>query len=97
MAKKIDKKRKAAIKKVEKKANAMRCHIIAMLCKAGSGHPGGSLSATDLIASLYFYKMKYDPKDPSMPDRDKFLLCKGHACPAQYAAMAEAVISLWNS
>jgi len=56
---------------------------------AQSGHPGGSLSCTDLIASLYFHELRVDPARPDWPDRDRFVLSKGHACPAQYAALAE--------
>ena len=57
---------------------------------AGSGHPGGALSAADIVATLYFYKMKVDPaKSEVGPDRDRFVLSKGHACPILYAALAE--------
>ncbi len=56
---------------------------------AKSGHPGGSLSIADLLAYLYFYKMKVDPKNPQDPDRDRFVLSKGHTAPALYAALAE--------
>ncbi len=71
-------------------ANRMRHDIIRMLAAAGSGHPGGSLSATDIVATLFFGGvMNYNPDDPSDPDRDRFVLCKGHAAPALYAALAE--------
>lgn len=66
----------------------MRAHIVRMLAAAGSGHPGGSLSATDVIATLYFKHMHVDPTNPSWEDRDRFVLCKGHAAPALYAALA---------
>ena len=66
----------------------MRAHIIEMLAAAGSGHPGGSLSATDIIATLYFKHMQVDPDNPSWEDRDRFVLGKGHAAPALYAALA---------
>ena len=66
----------------------MRAHIVAMLAEAGSGHPGGSLSATDIIATLYFSHMNVDPKNPDWEDRDRFVLGKGHAAPALYAALA---------
>lgn len=56
---------------------------------AKSGHPGGSLSAADLLAYLYFKEMKVDPKNPSDPDRDRFVLSKGHCCPGLYGALAE--------
>ena len=66
----------------------MRAHIVTMLAEAGSGHPGGSLSATDIIATLYFKHMQIDPDNPDWEDRDRFVLCKGHAAPALYAALA---------
>ena len=66
----------------------MRAHIVEMLAAAGSGHPGGSLSATDIIATLYFKHMRVDPGNPSWEDRDRFVLGKGHAAPALYAALA---------
>lgn len=69
-------------------AGKMREHIVRMLAAAGSGHPGGSLSATDVIASLYFKHMRVDPANPEWEDRDRFVLCKGHAAPALYAALA---------
>jgi len=78
------------IKEFEKKAKVIRKHIVEMIGCAASGHPGGSLSAADIITILYFYKMKYDPKNPAMPDRDRFVLSKGHAAPGLYAALAEA-------
>ena len=71
------------------KANAIRHHIIEMVYAAGSGHPGGSLSATDIIVALYFKLMNYDPENPKWEDRDRFVLSKGHAAPALYATLAE--------
>ncbi|HYH03141.1 MAG TPA: transketolase, partial [Bacillota bacterium] len=56
----------------------MRGHIIKMLTAAKSGHPGGSLSSTELLAYLYFHKMRIDPQNPTNPDRDRFVLSKGH-------------------
>lgn len=79
----------AQIEELKERARHMRGHIIKMLAAAKSGHPGGSLSATDLLAYLYFYKMKIDPKNPKMPDRDRFILSKGHANPVLYSALAE--------
>jgi transketolase len=72
------------------RARTMRQLIMTMLAAAGSGHPGGSLSATDLVAALYFGVMRHRPDDPFWPDRDRFILSKGHACPVLYAALAEA-------
>lgn len=69
------------------KAKELRKLIIDMLAEARSGHPGGSLSAADIVAVLYFYKMKHRPKDPQWADRDKFILSKGHAAPVLYAAL----------
>ena len=78
------------IKELEDKAKETRRLIIQMLAKAGSGHPGGSLSATDLITALYFSVLRYNPKDPSWPDRDRFHMSKGHCCPLLYAVLAES-------
>lgn len=76
--------------KIEARAKSMRKNIIKMLHKAGSGHPGGSLSATDIVASLYFGGvMMYSEDDPQDPERDYFILSKGHAAPVLYAALAE--------
>jgi transketolase len=72
------------------RAQQIRRHVIEMLAAAGSGHPGGSLSAADLMSCLYFGVMRHRPEDPQWPDRDRFLLSKGHACPALYGALAEA-------
>ncbi len=70
-------------------AKQMRIDIVEMLAAAGSGHPGGSLSATDILAVLYFDKMNIDPANPTDPDRDRLVLAKGHAAPALYAALAQ--------
>lgn len=70
-------------------ARQLRIDIIEMLAAAGSGHPGGSLSSAEIVAALYFHVMKHDPKNPRDPDRDRFILSKGHACPVMYAALAE--------
>ena len=61
-----------------------------MLVEAGSGHPGGSLSSTDILTALYFKLMSHDPKKPNWSDRDRLVLSKGHGAPALYAALAEA-------
>jgi len=70
-------------------AKQLRRHVITMIAKAGSGHPGGSLSAADIVTALYFKIMRHDPKNPQWPDRDRFILSKGHAAPVLYAALAE--------
>ncbi|MCQ2069866.1 MAG: transketolase [archaeon] len=70
-------------------ANKLRLDVIEMTTAAGSGHPGGSLSAADAIAALYFRVMNIDPADPYKEDRDRFVLSKGHAAPILYAALAE--------
>jgi len=75
---------------LENKAKRIRRHIIKMIAEAGSGHPGGSLSATEIITVLFFNKMRYKADDPKWGDRDRFVLSKGHAAPALYAALAEA-------
>ena len=78
-----------AIEMVEEKARSIREKIITMLGQAGSGHTGGSLSAADLVACLYFWEMQVDPQQPDWSDRDRFVLSKGHAAPVLYAALAE--------
>lgn len=67
----------------------IRKHIIEMLYTAESGHPGGSLSATDILVALYFHQLHHNPKKPKDPNRDRFILSKGHAAPALYAVLAE--------
>src|SRR5215472_10229146 len=71
-------------------AKRVRREIIEMTGAAKSGHPGGSLSAVEILVELYFDFMKIDPKNPTWPDRDRFILSKGHAAPVLYAVMAEA-------
>jgi len=71
------------------KALAVRRHIIRMIYHAKSGHPGGSLSATDILVTLYFKYLRHDPKNPGWLERDRFVLSKGHAVPALYAVLAE--------
>ncbi len=70
-------------------AKTLRRHIIEMTASAASGHPGGSLSAVEIMVALYFRVLRYRPEDPDWPDRDRFVLSKGHAAPALYAALAE--------
>ena len=76
------------VRRLEEQAVVLREDILKMIAKAGAGHPGGSLSAIDMITALYFHVMNIDPERPDWPDRDRFILSKGHACPAQYAALA---------
>ncbi len=68
----------------------VRTDIVEMLHTAGSGHTGGSLSAADIVTALYFHKMKHRPSEPDWPDRDRFILSKGHAAPVLYAALARS-------
>lgn len=70
-------------------ANTIRQDIISMLVTAKSGHPGGSLSAADIVATLFFNEMRINPQDPRWADRDRFVLSKGHAAPVLYSALAE--------
>lgn len=69
-------------------AQNVRLNIIDMIYTAQSGHPGGALSAADIVTALYFDIMKFDPKNPKWSDRDRFILSKGHACPVWYACLA---------
>jgi transketolase len=78
----------ASVRELELAANNLRKKVIHMVYKAQSGHPGGSLSAADFIAALYFREMNVDPKNPRWEDRDRMVLSKGHVCPIQYAALA---------
>ncbi len=78
-----------SVEELEKMAVIIRCDIIDMICTAAAGHPGGSLSAADVVTALYFRVMRIDPERPDWPDRDRFILSKGHACPVWYAALAE--------
>ena len=83
-------KKETDIKKLKEIAKEIRELVLKSTSEAGSGHPGGSLSSADIITSLYFYKMNHNPKKPSWPERDRFVLSKGHCVPAQYAALAIA-------
>jgi transketolase len=78
------------IRELKDRARRMRIDILKMLHGCGSGHTGGSLSAADIMAVLYFAKMKYDPKRPDWEGRDYFILSKGHAAPVLYATLAHA-------
>jgi transketolase len=80
--------REPDITALQEKARTMRIEILKMLTESGSGHTGGSLSATDIVTALYFYKMRHNPSDPKWGERDRFILSKGHAAPVLYAALA---------
>lgn len=80
---------KLSVQELESVARDCRKHILRMLEKAQSGHPGGSLSAIDLITALFFHEIQMDPKNPHWEDRDRFVLSKGHGVPALYAVLAE--------
>ncbi|MFH1692571.1 MAG: transketolase [Candidatus Omnitrophota bacterium] len=77
------------ISELEQKAKDIRIMIVEMLARAGSGHPGGSLSSADILTCLYFSVMRHDPSRPDWSDRDRFHLSKGHCCPVLYAVLAE--------
>lgn len=74
---------------LEEKAVELRTTILTMIHKAGSGHPGGSLSAADYVTVLYYDEMNIDPENPNMEDRDRFILSKGHSCPVLYSVLAQ--------
>lgn len=76
------------VKFLEEKAIELRTTILTMIHEAGSGHPGGSLSAADYVTALYFDEMHINPQNPRMLDRDRFILSKGHACPVWYSVLA---------
>ncbi len=78
-----------SVAELERMAKQLRRHVIAMTATAGSGHPGGSLSAADIVAALYFKIMRHNPNNPQWPERDRFILSKGHAAPVLYATLAE--------
>ncbi|MDQ7857823.1 MAG: transketolase [Armatimonadota bacterium] len=73
---------------LEARAREFRKTILRMITQAGSGHPGGSLSAIDILTALYFHHLRVDPARPQWPDRDRFVLSKGHGCPAWYVVLA---------
>ncbi|MEW6227965.1 MAG: transketolase [Bacillota bacterium] len=76
------------VAKLKRISNELRKAVIDMIYRAGSGHPGGSLSAADIVATLYFDKMRIDPSRPDWEDRDRFIASKGHAAPVIYAVLA---------
>ena len=73
---------------LQRKANEVRKGIVTAVHAAKAGHPGGSLSAADIFTYLYFEELNIDPKDPKKPDRDRFVLSKGHTAPGLYSALA---------
>lgn len=81
---------KADIQKLERIANVLRRNVVQMIGVGHRGHFGGALSSAEIMAALYFYKMKHRPVDPKWEDRDRFVLSKGHSCPILYAALAES-------
>ena len=76
------------VRRLEAQAVQTRRDVISMTAKAGAGHPGGALSASDMLTALYFHVLNIDPQNPNWPDRDRFILSKGHACPALYSCLA---------
>ncbi|MBQ9061286.1 MAG: transketolase [Eubacterium sp.] len=82
--------REEKIRELELMANTIRRDIVDIAYKAqGPSHPGPALSCTDIVTALYFHTMHVDPENPNMPDRDRLVLSKGHACPVLYSALAE--------
>lgn len=78
------------IEELKVRAKQVRCDIIKMISEAGSGHPGGALSAADLMTALYFGYLRHDTKNPNWPERDRVIFSKGHASALLYACLAEA-------
>jgi transketolase len=80
--------RESLIEELTETARLLRVEVVRMIHRAKSGHPGGSLSAADIVAALYFHQMRLDPDRPDWPERDRFILSKGHAAPLLYAVLA---------
>mgnify|MGYP006302913745 CR=1 FL=1 len=78
------------VKKIEEIARQTRVNVVKMIAYSGIGHLGGSVSIAEILAVLYFHEMNIDPENPEWEDRDRFVLSKGHGCPALYATLAEA-------
>jgi transketolase len=81
--------REDLLEELYRRAREIRCDLVRMLSAAGSGHSGGSLSAVEIVTALYWHVLRIRPEEPSWPDRDRFVLSKGHAAPVLYAALAE--------
>ena len=82
--------RQFSLQELKEMTQVIRRHIVTMTAAAGSGHPGGSLSAVEVLTALYFRIMRHDPTNPRWPDRDRFILSKGHCVPVLYSVLAEA-------
>ena len=78
-----------SIDELESLSKELRQDILNTIFEAGSGHPGGSLSAVEILTSRYWKEMQHDPANPTNPDRDKFILSKAHACPVLYVVLAK--------
>ncbi len=78
------------IQELKDTASLLRQDVIRMVSAAGSGHPGGSLSSADIVTTLFFHTMKHRPDEPKWPDRDRFILSKGHCAPVLYSALARS-------
>ena len=76
------------VERLETQAVQIRQDIISMIHSAKAGHPGGSLSAVEMVTALYFHVMNIKPEEPQWADRDRFILSKGHSCPVLYASLA---------
>jgi transketolase len=79
-----------SVEELKKIARALRIDIVKMIGAAGSGHPGGSLSEVEVMTALFWRVLRHDPKNPTWKERDRFILSKGHGCPALYATYAHA-------
>lgn len=86
----VSQKENLIITELKSKANKIRKDIVRMITEAKSGHPGGSLSAVDVVTALYFKVMRHNPENPKWEDRDRFILSKGHAAPLLYSVLAES-------
>ncbi len=82
--------RQLSLSEMKERALVIRQHIVKMTAAAGSGHPGGSLSAVEILTALYFKVMNHDPANPRWEDRDRFILSKGHCVPVLYSVLAQA-------